>query len=88
MCDALKEHDGKVSKGSRIITSLRFADGIDILAGQEQEQESLVENLDKTCTRCSMGIFAEKSKLMTNGVDGIQKTFKVKGQKLGTLPRF
>ena len=49
--DTLEEHDGKVSIGGRNITNLRFADDIDALAEEEQEQEALVENLDKTCTR-------------------------------------
>ena len=50
MSDALEEHDGKVSKGGRKITNLRFADDIDALAEEEQELEALVESLDKTCT--------------------------------------
>ena len=73
MCDALEEHDGKVSKGGRNITNLRFADDIDALAEEEQELEALVESLDKTCTRYKMEISAEKSKLMTNCANGIQR---------------
>ena len=45
MSDALEEHDGKVSIGCRNITNLRFADGIDALAEEEQELEALVESL-------------------------------------------
>ena len=41
----------KVSIGGRNITNLRFANGIDALAEQEQELEALVESLGKTCTR-------------------------------------
>ena len=51
LSDALEEHDGKVSIGSRNITNLRFADDIDALAEEEQKREALVESLDKTCTR-------------------------------------
>ena len=51
MSDALEEHDGKVSIGSRNITNLWFADDIDALAEEELELERLVESLDKTCTR-------------------------------------
>ena len=36
MPDALEDHDGKVSKGGRNITNLRFADDIDALAEVEQ----------------------------------------------------
>ena len=51
MFDALKEHDGKVSKGASNITNLLFADDTDALAEEEQEVEALNESLDKTCTR-------------------------------------
>ena len=84
MCDALEEHDGKVSIGGRNITNLRFADGIDALAEKEQELEALVESLNKTCTRYKM----EKTKLMPNSGNDIQREIKVKGQKLGTVTSF
>ena len=73
MSDALEEHDGKVSIGGRNITNLQFADDIDALAEEEQELEALVESLDKTCTRYKMEISAEKTKLMTNSANGIQR---------------
>ena len=88
MSDALEEHDGKVSIGGRNITNLRFADDIDAVAEEEQELEALVESLDKTCTRYKMEVNAEKTKLMTNSANGIQREIKVKGQKLGTVTSF
>ena len=89
MSDALEEHDGKVSIGGRNITNLQFADDIlDALAEEEQELEALVESLDKICTRFKMEISAEKTKLMTNSANGIQRELKVKGQKLGTVTSF
>ena len=88
MSDALEEHNGKVSIGGRNITNLRFADDIDALAEKEQELEALVESLDKTCTRYKMEISAEKTKLMTNSANGIQREIKVKGQVLGTVTSF
>ena len=88
LSEALEEHDGKVSIGGRNITNLRFADDIDVLAEEEQELEALVESLDKTCTRYKMEISAEKTKLMTNSANDIQREIKVKGQKLGTVTSF
>ena len=88
MSDALEEHDGKVSIGGRNITNLRFADDIDALAEEEQELEALVESLDKTCKSYKMEISLEKTKLMTNSANGIQREIKVKGQKLGTVTSF
>ena len=62
MSDALEEHNGKVSIGGRTIIYLRFADDINALAVEEQELEDLVESLDKTCTRYTVEISAEKAK--------------------------
>ena len=73
----------KVSIGDRNIINLRFA-----LVEEEQELEALVESLDKTCTRYKMEISAEKTKLMTNSANDIQREIKVKGQKLGTVTSF
>ena len=81
MSDSLEEHDGKVIIGSKNITNLRFADDIDALAEEGQELEALVESLDKTY-RYKMEISAEKTKLMTNSANGIQREIQVKGQKL------
>ena len=47
MTDASEDHEGTVSIGSRTITTLRFADDIDGLAGEEEELANLVERLDK-----------------------------------------
>ena len=47
MTDALEDHKGTVSIGGRVITNLRFADGISGLAGEEEELAKLVEHLDK-----------------------------------------
>ena len=69
------------------MTNLRFADDIDVLPEEEQELEALLENLDKTCTRYKMEISAEKTKLMTNSANGIQREIKVKG-KFGTVTSF
>ena len=88
MSDALEEHDGKVNIGGRNITNLRFADDRDALAEKEQELEALVISLDKTCTRYKTEISAEKTKLMTNSANGIQREIKVKRQKLGTVTSF
>ena len=77
-----------VNIGGRTITNLRFADDIDTLAEKEQELEALVESPDKTCTRYEMEVSAEKTKLMTNSVNSIQREEKVKRQKLGTVTSF
>ena len=72
MTDALEDHEGTVSIGGRTITHLLFADGIDGLAGEQEEMAKLVECLDKTSTAYGMEISAEKTKLMTNNTSGTQ----------------
>ena len=73
MPDALEEHDGKVSIRGKNTTNLRYADDVDAVAEEEQELEALMESLDKICTRYKMEISAEKTKLMTNSANGIQR---------------
>ena len=82
--DALEEHNGKVSTGGKNITNLRLTYDTDALAEVEQE----LKPLDETCTRYKMEISAEKTKLMTNSTNDIQREIKVKGQKLGIVISF
>ena len=58
----LEDHEGTVSTGGKTITSLRFADDIDGLAGEEEELAKAY----------GMEISAEKTKLMTNNTGGIK----------------
>ena len=44
MTDAVEDHEGTVSTGARTITTLRFANDIDGLAGEEEELAKLVES--------------------------------------------
>ena len=80
MSDAMEEHDGKVSIDGGNITNLRFADDIYALAEEEQVLEALLKSLNKTCARYKMKISAEKTKLMTNSANCIQRGIKVSGR--------
>ena len=88
MSDALEEHGGKISISSRNIINLQFAEDIDAIAEEKQEQETVVESLKKTCTWYKMEVSAEEIKLMTNSSNAIQTEIKVKEQKLGTVTSF
>ena len=44
--DALEEHYGMTNTDGRVITNLRFSDGVDALAEEQQELEALVKSLD------------------------------------------
>ena len=88
MTDALEDHEGTVSNRGRTITNLRFAGDIDGLAGEEEELANLVERLDKASTTYGLEISAEKTKLMTNNISGINKDIKMNGEKLETVASF
>ena len=57
MTDALKDHEGAVSIGSRTITNFRFDDDIDGLAGVEEELAILAER--QLMTNNTSGINSE-----------------------------
>ena len=59
MTDTLEDHEGAVSTGGRTISSLRSADDIDGLAGEEEELAKLVEHLNKASTTYGMEISAK-----------------------------
>ena len=86
--DVLEDHEGTVSIGGRTITSLRFVDDIDGLAGEEEELAKLVERLDKASTAYGMEISAENTNLMTNNTSGISTEIKVNREKLETVTSF
>ena len=88
MTDALEDHVGTVSIGGRTVTNLCFADDIDGLAGDEQELADLVSRLDNTPASYGMEISAEKTKLLTNNINGINKKIHVRGQRLETVSKF
>ena len=77
MTNVLEDHEGTVIISGRTITNLRFADGIDGLAREEEELANFVERLGKASTAYGMEISAEKTKLMANNTSGINTGIKV-----------
>ena len=59
--DALEEQYGNANIDGRAITNLRFSDGVDALAVEQQKLEALLISLDKSCTRYMTEISAEKT---------------------------
>ena len=88
MADALVDHERTVSIGGRTITNLCFADGIDGLAGQEQELVKLINHLEEASTAYGMQISAEKTQLMTNNTNGINTDTTTDNKKLETVLSF
>ena len=77
MTDTLEDHESTISIGGRTVTTLRFADDINGLAGEEEELAKSVECLDKASTAYGMETSAEKTKLITNNTSGINTEIKV-----------
>ena len=50
MTVASEDNEGIISIGGRTITNPRFADDIDDLAEEEEEQANLIESLNKAST--------------------------------------
>ena len=88
MTDAVEDHEGTVSIGGRTITNLHFADEFDGLAGEEEELAKLVECFDKAAKAYGKKVSAEKTKLMTYNISGINTEIKVNGQKFETVTGF
>ena len=88
MTDAVEDHEGTVSIGSRTITNLRVTDDIDGLAREEEKLATLAERFNKASTVYGMEISVEKTKLMTNNTSGINAEIKVNGEKLETATSF
>ena len=77
MTGALEDYESTVSIGGRTITNLHFADDIDgLTAEKEEELANLVVCLDKASTAYGMEISADKTKLMTNNTSGINTEIK------------
>ena len=88
MCEALDGHEGCVSIGGRLITNFCFADDIVVNAEDEEEASVLVDRLDTTTTRYKMEIGPDKTKMMTNNLNGFQREIKIKGQRLEEVENF
>ena len=67
MMEALDGFEGSVSIGGRTVTNLRFADDIDLVAGQAEDLSTLTRRLEESAKQNGIQISAEKSKVMRMG---------------------
>ena len=77
MGEALDDHEGSFIIGGRLITNFHFAGDIVINAEEEEEAGVLVDRLDTTITRYEMEIGLDKTKVMTNNPNGVQREIKI-----------
>ena len=69
-------------------TNFHFADDIVVNAEEEEETGILVDRLDTTTTWYKMEIGLDKTKVMTNNLNGFQREIKIKGQRLEEVDNF
>jgi len=64
--DTLDGFQGGLQIGGRIMTNLRYAAGIILLATSEAELQELVHRLDRVSRKCSLLINVDKTKVMAS----------------------
>ena len=84
MTDALEDHESTVSIGGRTITHLLFADGIDGVAGEQEEMAKLVASRQNLHS-LRHGDQCQKDKADNSGIN---TEIKVNRQKLETVTSF
>jgi len=72
MTEALESFDGNIKVGGRMVSNLRFADDIDLIAATEDELRDLTQRLDNTSTKYGMEISAEKSKILITAKEDLK----------------
>ena len=87
MMEALDGFEGSVSIGGRTVTNLRFADDIDLVAGQAEELSTLTRRLEESARQLGMQISAEKSKVMRMGSSD-EMDASINSEKLETVTQF
>ena len=69
MRETLEGYQGGLQIGGRMITNLRYADNIILLATSEAELQELLDRLDRVSRRYSLLINIDKTKVMAS--DGV-----------------
>ena len=77
MNDALDNNVGSVNICGKIITTLRFADDIDGLAGSESELANLIKIIDNTARAYGMEINSTKTQIMANSEGSFTSEIKI-----------
>jgi len=86
MRETLNGCQGGLQIGGRMITNLRNADDIILLATSETELQELVDRLDHVSRKYSLLINANKSKVMAS--DGIACRILIRNEQLEQVDRF
>ena len=88
MAKALEDHDTGVSINGQIVSNLRFADDIDLIADSPEDLQNLTDYVDKTSTRFGLCINGPKTKTLTIGKQREELKIKLGNQELEQVPEF
>ena len=88
IAETLHNFEGTITVGGRKVNNLRFTDDIDLLASSIAELDELTRRLDKASADFGMEISADKSKILSMGIEGVQPVIGVKGGKLEAVQTF
>jgi len=86
MMETLDGFQGGLQIGGRMITNLRYADDIILLATSKAELQELVDRLDRVSRKCSLLINVNKTKVMAN--DGIACRILIQNELLEQMDTF
>jgi len=86
MMETLDGFQGKLQIGGRMITNLRYADDIILLATSEAELQELVGRLDRVSRKYSLLINVDKTKVMAS--DGIACRVLIQNELLEEMNTF
>ena len=86
MRETLDGFQGGLQIGGRMITNLRYADDIILLATSEAELQELVDRLDRVSRRYSLLINIDKTKVMAS--DGIACHILIQNEQLAQVNMF
>jgi len=85
--EALDGYNGGVQIGGRLLTNLRYADDIVLVACSEDELHELVNRLDRVSSRYNLMINIEKTKVMATANQQCNITIQgVNLEKVSTFP--
>ena len=88
MQETLADYHTSISIGGRPICNLRFADDIDLMAGTNQELQSLTDSLARNSSAYGMEISTEKSKVLVNSAHDISASITMYDEPLEEVATF
>ena len=88
MTDIQNIHTSSISIGNLLILNLRFADDIDLIAGNTQELQAITDKLLNNARKYGMEISIEKSKVMINSNENQYADIYLYGCKLEEVEKF